>query len=218
MRRLAAGLTAGLLAATSGWRAAASDLQPMRELAYELPPAGSYELPVIDRVSDHSLLGIDGKPAPLLALGPDQVALVAFIYRSCVDATGCPLALASLQRVDRVLAGRPDLRDRVRLVTVSFDPERDTPQTMAMLRHHMSPQADWRFLTAPNGQALRPLLEDFGQDAVPLLTADGARSGLLRHVVKVFLVDGQGGVRNIYSTGFLDHRLLIRDVETLFAD
>jgi hypothetical protein len=28
-------------------------------------------------------------------------------------------------------------------------------------------------------------------------------------------VDAQGGVRNVYSSGFLDHRLLLRDVETL---
>jgi protein SCO1/2 len=37
----------------------------------------------------------------------------------------------------------------------------------------------------------------------------------MRHVAKVFLVDDEGAVRNIYSSGLLDHRLLLRDVETL---
>jgi len=37
----------------------------------------------------------------------------------------------------------------------------------------------------------------------------------MRHVAKVFLVDDEGGVRNIYSSGFLDHRRLLRGVETL---
>jgi protein SCO1/2 len=89
---------------------------------------------------------------------------------------------------------------------------------MAELRRHMGPRSDWRFLTARDAGGLRPLLEDYGQDAVPLLTADGERSGLVRHVLKVFLVDSDGGIRNVYSTGFLDHRLLLRDVETLLLD
>ena len=59
------------------------------------------------------------------------------------------------------------------------------------------------------------ILRDYGQDAVPLTTDDGASLGLMRHVVKVFLVDEGGAVRNVYSIGFLDHRLLLRDVETL---
>ena len=114
----------------------------------------------------------------------------------------------------RVTAGG-ELRSRVRLLTVSFDPARDRPEAMAALRQRLAPQSDWRFLTAPDAAMLAPVLRDFGQDAVPELTADGMDSGAVRHVVKVFLVDPQGGVRNIYSTGFLDHRLLLRDVETL---
>jgi cytochrome oxidase Cu insertion factor (SCO1/SenC/PrrC family) len=106
----------------------------------------------------------------------------------------------------------------VRLVTVSFDPERDTPQALAELRQRMAPRTGWRFLTATSVAALQPVLEDFGQDAVPLQTRDGADASLFQHVAKVFLVDADGGVRNIYSPGFLDHRLLLLDVETLLAE
>jgi len=184
-------------------------------LLFELPEAGSYELPVIDRVGEHQLLGPDGREAPLLGLRPGDCALVSFVYLSCTDASGCPLSLATLQRTDRALATRPELRGRARLVTVSFDPARDGPEQMAGLRHHMSPKGDWRFLTALDVDALTPVLADYGQDAVPLLTADGKQTGLMQHVVKVFLVDGQGGIRNIYSTGTLDHRILLLDVQTL---
>ncbi len=187
-------------------------------LLYELPEAGSYELPRIERVSDHELLDPEGERRPLLGLAEGSCALVAFVYLHCTDASGCPLALASLQRADRALAARPDLRDRVRLVTVSFDPARDTPEAMAGLRRHMSPKTDWRFLTAPDEAHILPVLADYGQDAVPLLTGGGQDTGLLRHVTKVFLVDGEGGVRNVYSSGFLDHRLLVRDVETVLGE
>lgn len=185
------------------------------ELAYELPAAGSYALPAIDRVAEYELLDAAGGATSLLALEDGQCAVVAFVYLSCTDATGCPLSLATLQRLDHALAGRADLVDRVRLVTVSFDPEHDGPAQMAQLRKHMAPRADWRFLTAASGPVLDPVLRDYGQDAVPLATSDGASLGLMRHVAKVFLVDDGGAVRNIYSSGFLDHRLLLRDVETL---
>jgi cytochrome c peroxidase len=185
---------------------------------FDLPEAGSYELPVIDRVGEHELLSPEGEPAKLLGIDPDACALVAFVYLSCTDANGCPLSLATLQRTDRALAKDARLRDRVSMVTVSFDPAHDGPEQMAGLRHHMAPKGDWRFLTAPDAKALAPVLADYGQDAVPVLTEDGRETGLMQHVVKVFLVDGQGGIRNVYSTGYLDHRVLLLDVETLLGD
>lgn len=39
----------------------------------------------------------------------------------------------------------------------------------------------------------------------------------LRHVLKVFLVDASGAVRNVYSTGLLDRRLLVNDVRTVLG-
>ena len=44
---------------------------------------------------------------------------------------------------------------------------------------------------------------------------DGEPSGLLQHVLKVFLVDDSGAVRNVYSTGFMDSRLLLNDARTV---
>ena len=47
---------------------------------------------------------------------------------------------------------------------------------------------------------------------------DGEGESALRHVAKVFLVDGGGQIRNVYSSGFLDADLLIRDLETLLGE
>jgi len=190
--------------------ALAGDARP-----YELPAAGSYELPVIDRLSPHQLLDSTGEPAAVLDLSSGQCEVVSFTYGGCPDAKGCPLILSSLRRLDQALAEREELSGRVRLVSVSFDPERDTPEQMAMLRSHMKPRGDWRFLTAPSEQELTQVLDDFGQNTVPLTNADGVPLGIFRHVTKVFLVDDQGAVRNIYSSDFLDAEILLRDIETL---
>jgi protein SCO1/2 len=79
----------------------------------------------------------------------------------------------------------------------------------------MSPRGDWRFFTAPSDAALEPVLRDFDQDALRVVTEAGEETSQIQHVLKVFLVDGRGDVRNIYSTGFLDERLLLNDIETV---
>lgn len=181
-------------------------------LAYELPAAGSYELPPILRVADPELLRSDGERAKVLGLGPGEVAFVSFVYLGCPE--GCPLALATLVRLDRALAARPELVRRVRLVTVSFDPARDRPADLARLRTGFGPRSEWSFFTAAGEAELAPVLADFGQDVGRPAGGD-AEPARLGHVLKVFLVDSHGDVRNVYSTGFLDHRLLLRDAETL---
>lgn len=186
---------------------------PAAELDYVPPAPGSYELPMIGRVAEHWLIAQDGSRAPVLGVGDDEVAIVSFIYTSCPDA--CPLALATLQRLDRELAVRPELVDHVRMTTVSFDPARDDPGRMAEMRAHMAPRGRWDFLTAEDARAIEPVLRDFGQDVRPPRTEEEAKSGQLRHVLKVFLVDGDHAVRNIYSVGFLDARILLNDVATV---
>ena len=186
--------------------------------APELPAPGSYELPPIHRVSDAVLLDGRGAPAPLLGLAPGQVAIVSFAYTRCADGGGCPLALAVLQRLDREVAADPALRERVRLVTLSFDPTHDTPAVMQDLRERMRPAADWRFLTAGDVDSIAPVLADFGQDALPLIDARGRELGVYRHVLKVFLVDADGAVRNVYSADFLSAELLASDARTVLLE
>ena len=41
--------------------------------------------------------------------------------------------------------------------------------------------------------------------------------GPLYHTLRVFLIDREGRIRNIYSSGTLDPRLVIADVKTLSA-
>jgi cytochrome oxidase Cu insertion factor (SCO1/SenC/PrrC family) len=74
-----------------------------------------------------------------------------------------------------------------------------------------APRGEWVFLTAANDAELAPVLADFGQDVQEL------EAGVLRHVLKVFLVDGEGRVRNVYSTGFLRADVILADVETLLG-
>lgn len=185
---------------------------------YEPPPPGSYALPVIAHVSDHALLDSDGSTTSLAALKGNRLAVVAFVYTTCAEAAGCPLAEAIMQRLDRKLAADPALAGRVRLLTISFDPERDIPERMATIRGAFAPKTDWAFLTTRDDAQLTPILDDFGQPVAKLYYEDGTWTGLYRHVLKVFLLDEQNQVRNIYSTGLMSPDLVMNDLRTLTAE
>ena len=188
------------------------------EPTYAPPPAGSYALPVIRTVGDHPLLDTAGKPTTLFAAIGDRLAVVAFVYLACVEAGGCPVSHAVQHGLDRGLAADPELARRVTLLTVSFDPERDTPEQMAAQRKLHDPRTDWRFFTTRGGPELDRLLADFDQPVAKLRYEDGVWSGLYRHVLKVFLVDEKHRVRAIYSTGFLNQALVLNDLRTLAGE
>jgi cytochrome oxidase Cu insertion factor (SCO1/SenC/PrrC family) len=214
--RALAACACGLLVASlaSAHEVDADAAPPDSPPRFAAPEPGSYELPPIDHVAQHQLLGASGAAEPLLGLKHGELALISFVYLQCGES--CPLATAMLHRLDGELARDPALTKRVELVTVSFDPKRDTPAQMRALRGRLAPKGRWRFLTAASEAALRPVLADFGQDSVWIPGESNAPDSL-RHVLKVFVVDENGAVRQIYSTGYLDSRLVMADLRTLLG-
>jgi cytochrome oxidase Cu insertion factor (SCO1/SenC/PrrC family) len=182
---------------------------------FEPPAPDSYELPPLGRVGAHTLLGSDGAPAALPGVAHGEAALVAFVYLHCPDA--CPMAHAVMQELDRDLADRPELARRVSLMTVSIDPARDTPERMAALRRALAPRGRWKFLTAGSTAAIDPVLADFGQDA-PRVPGDAGQPQVASHTLKLFLVDDERRIRNVYSSGFLDPRILRNDLLNVLAE
>lgn len=182
---------------------------------FDPPPPGSYQLPPIDRVGDHPLRDSNGAAVRLAELKQNRLAVVAFVYTTCSEAAGCPLAEAILYRLDRQLADDPALAAQVRLLTISFDPQRDTPERLATIRAAFAPHTDWAFLTGADEAEIAPVLEDFGQPVAKLRYEDGTWTGTYRHVLKVFLLDEQNRVRNIYSTGLMSPALVMADLRTL---
>ena len=185
--------------------AAAADDAPL----YTAPAPGSYALPAIARVRERELVDSSGARVRFPGLARGQVAVVALVYGSCHEATGCPASMALLRELDRRLAADPARQRRVRLACVSFDPQNDTPERLAELRRTLEPRGDWRFLVPASQAELAPLLREFGQDVAEL---DG---GAKRHVAKVYLVDSALRVRNIYAPGLLDPALVLADIDTL---
>ncbi|MGD9906227.1 MAG: SCO family protein [Vicinamibacterales bacterium] len=74
---------------------------------------------------------------------------VTFIYTRCPLPEYCPLLDRRFAAVQRLAADDDRLRGRVRLLSVSFDPDADTPQVLAAHAARLGAAADWHFATAP---------------------------------------------------------------------
>jgi len=181
------------------------------------PPPGSYALQRIQRVTDAVLLDSSGGTVRLAALTRGKITLLTFFYTYCVDPLGCPFAHVTLADLRDRVRGDRGLAGRVRFVSVSLDPTHDTPAAIASYRQafNIDPAFEWRFLTARRVPELLPVLDDFGQDVSVELDEKGHASRTLHHMLKMFLIDARGEVREIYSLAFLQPQVMFNDIKTL---
>jgi cytochrome oxidase Cu insertion factor (SCO1/SenC/PrrC family) len=167
------------------------------------------------------VLDSDGRSARLRQFTTGKVTLLSFMYTYCVDPVGCPLAFQTMNDVRERLLSRPALARRVRLVSLSFDPGNDTPQAMRAYAGKLADPANplrWHFLTARSVGELKPIIDAFGQDVSVTLDAQGKPTRLRNHLLKLFLIDAAGQVREIYTTAYLMPDVLFNDIQTLLLD
>lgn len=189
------------------------------DLTFKAPPAGSYELPVLGFAADGEVLGADGSALRLASLLGDKPVLMSFVYTSCDDVNGCPLATYVLGQVAKRIHDDPALRGAVRFVSLSFDPLNDTPQVMADYGGNFRPAgADWRFLTCGGNEQLAPILESYNQSVAMEYDANGNPSGRFSHILRVYLIDTRRRIRNIYSVSFLHADTIINDLKTVLGE
>ena len=176
------------------------------------PVPGSYRLPPLRLAPDALLRDESGANTSLRAAARGRITVLSFIYTHCSDGAGCPLATHTLSLAAASLAKSPAVAARVRFLSVSFDPTRDTPAVLETYASHFrKPGLDWRFLALAPEEVIAATTA-YGQD----LADDGANG--LAHQLRVFLLDADGRLRNEYTAGFLDAATLAADIETVLID
>jgi cytochrome oxidase Cu insertion factor (SCO1/SenC/PrrC family) len=203
-----------------GAAALAADNARTSDYDYDAPVPGSYTLPVIKPAADGALLDSAGKAVRLSELTRGRVTVMSFIYTRCAAAKACPYATGVLMQLHRESAEDAELAKSLRLVSMSFDPVNDTPDHMAgysMLATSRTNAAPWHFVTTKSQSELQPILTAYGQ-AVDKKQNPLDLTGPLNHTLRVFLVDAKGRIRNIYSSGTLDARLVLADIRTLMME
>jgi protein SCO1/2 len=120
---------------------------------------------------------------------------VTFVYTRCPLPDFCPLLDRHFGELQRAIESDPRLRDRVHLVSVSFDPGHDTPD---ILRDHAKllradPQT-WSFLTGAPA-AIDHITSRFGVSAI----TQNDRAQTMTHNLRTAVIDREGRLVKFYS-------------------
>lgn len=207
-----------------GSHAALAEIRVMADgwrpnLPYEVPEPGTYTLPKIGLAGGGPVLGVDGEELELEDLFAGKIVLLTFIYSSCTDLNGCPLATAVFYKIKERFRDNPRVVDKIRLISISFDPQHDTPEVMKLYGAGFDEgDPQWLFLTTASEQALGPIIKQYGQMVIKEYDDEGDFKGTMAHVLRAFLIDRSRNIRQEYSVSFLHDQLVSTDIKTLLIE
>lgn len=139
-----------------------------------------------------------------------RVALVSFIFTTCSGS--CPATTSRMVQVQQALKAKGHSPDLVRLLSITLDPVRDTPERLkGYMQANAIDQATWTFLTG-KPEEVNKVVIDWGMWVKPL------PGGQLDHPSRIFLVDKKGRIREIYDLTFLRPAWVVKDIELLLAE
>ena len=164
-------------------------------------PVPNRGVAVGDPVPDFSLTDQNGKPFRLSQMRGEPVA-VTFLYTRCPIATACPMTAARFAKLDSLLAEK----GFGKLVTITVDPEHDTPKVLAQYAKTLGANpARWRFLTG-DPKTIADAASSFGVLYYP-------EKGTVVHTQAVAVVDPAGRLAAIYYGEHWEAADVLRDVE-----
>lgn len=166
--------------------------------------AAATALPELGTLGDFELTDTQGQSFGLAQL-QGKIWIADFIFTSCAGI--CPVMSENMRKLHRKLEERPD----VRFVSVTVDPETDTPEVLGDYAKRFSADTTrWHFLTGP-------------ESAIEDLTVNEFKVGSVEdpiiHSNRFVLVDGDAKIRGYYvGTEEADLARLNEDLETLLAE
>lgn len=164
-------------------------------------------------VPDFALIERSGKPLRLTDLR-GKVWVASFFYTRCKDV--CPLQSTALAKLQADVADWTD----VKLVSISVDPEQDSPRVLSHYAERYRAEPDrWLFLTGDKEAIYRLAQEGFRLSVASASENGGQDGNTFIHSPRFVLVDREGRIRGYYNS--LDPeaiRRLHRDLRTLLGE
>lgn len=177
-------------------------------------PAVVYHVPAPgDKVPNFTLRNQDGRE---IRLGQfrGKMLLITFIYTRCPLPNFCPLVTRNFATINSQLAGDPKLYAKMHLLSVSFDPEHDTPERLRAYgaqyigRDAKNAFAHWDF-AVPAQPVLKQMAQFF--DVGITHGADDT----ITHTLSTTLIGPDGKVAQFYPGNEWTPGQVIADVKKL---
>ncbi|HEV7866578.1 MAG TPA: SCO family protein [Chthoniobacteraceae bacterium] len=159
-----------------------------RTVAESLPATPAQLSQQFWAVPDFSLTERTGSTITAASL-KGKVWVADFFYTTCPGP--CPMLSSRLSDIQRLIG--PD--ERVRLVSISTDPEKDTPEVLQQYAERFQASDRWLFLTGDKAQIF-----DLGIRGFKLpIVEDRSAAEPITHSTRLILIDQSGAIRGFYE-------------------
>ncbi len=178
---------------------------------------GCDRLAVQDNLDDveYELVDQFGDPVNFPRSFEGKVMLVGYVYTHCPDI--CPMITYNMRDVQREI----DKNDDFLLVSVSFDPDRDTPEVLyTYAENYRLDQDNWRLLTGERSE-IEAMLEKLRISTVKTptrFTDDNTPIYFIDHTDKITLIDKYGQIRRTYLGSEVNSKEVVEDVRALLKE
>jgi cytochrome oxidase Cu insertion factor (SCO1/SenC/PrrC family) len=181
-------------------------------------PAGTVApnltLPVLMTVPAFELTERSGEPAGTKQL-KGKVWIADFIFTNC--AGPCPVMTSRMADLQKDLTDETDLR----LISISVDPERDTPEVLsAYAENHKADPHRWWFFTGDRSEIYQLAIHGFKITVrEPNQDAEDLGEHAILHSNYFVLVDQDARIRGYYDSADSEKmRALLDDARTLLKE
>lgn len=158
------------------------------------------------QIPDFSLTERSGRAVSLADLR-GNVWVADFFYTTCPGP--CPMLTSRLSEIHKQTRDDPD----VRLVSISTDPAKDTPEVLAQYAQQFGADGRWLFLTGDKAAIYELANKGF---KVNVTDQGGTEAEPVTHSTKLVLVDKNGTVRGFYDgTAPEESKRVVADIERL---
>lgn len=164
---------------------------------------------------EYSLLDQDSSSVVFPEEYSGKVMLVGYVYTHCPDI--CPIITYNMRDIQEAISDN----DPFMLVSISFDPERDSPEILKdYAQNYRVDQTNWTFLTGKKTDidSLLLDLEISTLKSPTRFTDDNEPIYFIDHSDKVTLIDKDGFIRKTYVGSELNSEEAIQDIKLLLEE
>jgi cytochrome oxidase Cu insertion factor (SCO1/SenC/PrrC family) len=174
----------------------------------EINRLAARSVPELGQVPAFQLTNQNGQPFGSANLA-NKIWIADFIFTSCPGP--CPMISSRMSELQKPLQNTD-----VHLVSVSVDPDKDTPEVLRGYAEKLNAQPGrWDFLTGS-----KSTIYDLSQKGFKLAVAEGSdETGMPVHSTRIVLVDRKGHIRGYYDATAADAvTKLIADTKHLLRE
>ena len=158
-----------------------------------------------DLLPDYAFLDQENREVRLSDYRGQTVAMT-FVFTRCPVPEYCPAMMRNFGKVEETLGADPSAPDSWRLLTISFDPEYDTPEVMKRYGQAFGKKSEnWNLLTSATLEPIEGIAKNVGLKF-------GKKDDSYLHNLRTVVLDPDGRITKIFTDETWSPEELVQEI------